>query len=191
MQTAMRLYRRSTLLILRFCVYSTPAPEKLLELIDPEKERDQAFYQERGDAWLDLLTMAQCPFTGAGMNLWKVQTQEAQLKRAAKFLTERGVKVKGHPLCWHTVSADWLMDYDNKTILDRQLSRIDRDVRAFRGLIDIWDVINEVVIMPVFPLGPLVFRPTSIRATRAGNGWRMSWSASLSFSCRCTSQRTR
>ena len=99
--------------------------------------------------WI-FLTMAQCPFTGAGMNLWKVQTQEAQLKRAAKFLTERGVKVKGHPLCWHTVSADWLMDYDNKTILDRQLSRIDRDVRAFRRLIDIWDVINEVVIMPVY-----------------------------------------
>ena len=42
------------------------------------------------------------------------------------------------------------MQYDNKTILDKQLARIDRDVRAFAGVIDMWDVINEVVIMPEF-----------------------------------------
>ena len=69
---------------------------------------------------------------------------------AASFLTGKKVKVKGHPLCWHTVCADWLMEYDNKTILDKQLKRIDREVTAFRGVIDMWDVINEVVIMPVF-----------------------------------------
>ena len=34
--------------------------------------------------------------------------------------------------------------------MDKQLARINREVTAFRGVIDIWDVINEVVIMPVF-----------------------------------------
>ena len=42
------------------------------------------------------------------------------------------------------------MDYDNKTILQKQLDRIHREVTAFRGVIDMWDVINEVVIMPVY-----------------------------------------
>ena len=52
---------------------------------------------------------------------------------ASAYLKAHGKIVKGHPLCWHTVCADWLLQYDNKTILDRQLARIDRDVRAFAG----------------------------------------------------------
>ena len=42
------------------------------------------------------------------------------------------------------------MKYDNETILRKQLDRIEREVTGFKGVIDIWDVINEVVIMPIF-----------------------------------------
>jgi GH35 family endo-1,4-beta-xylanase len=42
------------------------------------------------------------------------------------------------------------MNYSNAQILDKVIARIERDVSAFAGLIDIWDVINEVVIMPIF-----------------------------------------
>jgi GH35 family endo-1,4-beta-xylanase len=38
----------------------------------------------------------------------------------------------------------------NAEILQAQIARIQRDVSDFRGLIDMWDVINEAVIMPVF-----------------------------------------
>ena len=38
----------------------------------------------------------------------------------------------------------------NDEILQAQLARIRRDVSEFAGLIDMWDVINEVVIMPIF-----------------------------------------
>jgi GH35 family endo-1,4-beta-xylanase len=38
----------------------------------------------------------------------------------------------------------------NEEILAAQLKRIGREVTDFRGFIDIWDVINEVVIMPIF-----------------------------------------
>jgi GH35 family endo-1,4-beta-xylanase len=69
---------------------------------------------------------------------------------SAKWLKDNGITVKGHPLCWHTVCANWLMDYDNATILQKQLDRITRDVSAYKGVIDYWDVINEVVIMPVY-----------------------------------------
>jgi GH35 family endo-1,4-beta-xylanase len=42
------------------------------------------------------------------------------------------------------------MKYDNETIMKKQLERIDREVTGFKGVIDMWDVINEVVIMPIF-----------------------------------------
>ena len=42
------------------------------------------------------------------------------------------------------------MQYSNEEILRRQLERIRRDVTAYKGVIDLWDVINEAVIMPVF-----------------------------------------
>ena len=58
--------------------------------------------------------------------------------------------LKGHPLCWHTACADWLMQYSNEEILRRQIERIHREMNDFKGVIDMWDVINEVVIMPDF-----------------------------------------
>jgi GH35 family endo-1,4-beta-xylanase len=70
--------------------------------------------------------------------------------KTAQYLNSKDVRVKGHPLCWHTACADWLMKYDNSTIMKKQLERIDREVSGFKGVIDMWDVINEVVIMPIF-----------------------------------------
>jgi GH35 family endo-1,4-beta-xylanase len=72
------------------------------------------------------------------------------LKNAAHWCRQRGLTVKGHPLCWHTLTADWLLSMSNTEILQAQTARIRRDVSDFQGLIDMWDVINEAVIMPVF-----------------------------------------
>jgi GH35 family endo-1,4-beta-xylanase len=69
---------------------------------------------------------------------------------AARWFGERNIITKGHPLCWHSVCASWLMNYSNGEILKRVIARIERDVGVFKGLIDRWDVINEVVIMPIF-----------------------------------------
>lgn len=73
-----------------------------------------------------------------------------RVMQAAKLGKARGLTLKGHPLCWHTVCADWLMKYDDETILKKQLDRITRDVSRYAGLVDVWDVINETVIMSVF-----------------------------------------
>ena len=75
---------------------------------------------------------------------------EERVKAGAYWFRDRNITTKGHPLCWHTVCAPWLMNYSNTEILKKVLERIERDVSAFAGIIDIWDVINEVVIMPVF-----------------------------------------
>ena len=110
----------------------------------------QAFFAERAERWEKLFNYGTLPFYWGRYEPVEGEPDEQGLKAAAEYMKAHGARAKGHPLCWHTVCADWLMKYDNKTILDKQLARIDRDVRAFRGSIDIWDVINEVVIMPVF-----------------------------------------
>ncbi|MBO4701396.1 MAG: endo-1,4-beta-xylanase [Lachnospiraceae bacterium] len=100
--------------------------------------------------WLDLFNYGTLPFYWGNYEREEGKTDEELLLSAAKFLQSKGVTVKGHPLCWHTVCAPWLMDYDNSTIMKKQLDRIEREINAFKGVIDMWDVINEVVIMPIF-----------------------------------------
>lgn len=108
------------------------------------------FFEDRMNKWTDLYNYGTMSFYWGGFEPKEGEPQTESRMLASKYLVAHGAKVKGHPLCWHTACADWLMEYDNKTILDKQLKRIDRDVSAFKGVINMWDVINEVVIMPVF-----------------------------------------
>lgn len=108
------------------------------------------FFEDRINKWLQVFNYGTIPFYWGGFEPKEGNPQTESRMNAAKYLKENGVRVKGHPLCWHTACADWLMDYDNKTILQKQLDRINRDVTEFKGVVDIWDVINEVVIMPVY-----------------------------------------
>lgn len=115
-----------------------------------DKMPEKRFFEERVEKWLDVFNYGTIPFYWGGFEPKEGEPLTNSRMRAAKMLQENGVKVKGHPLCWHTACVDWLMEYDNKTILQKQLDRIYRDVTAFRGVVDMWDVINEVVIMPVY-----------------------------------------
>jgi GH35 family endo-1,4-beta-xylanase len=111
---------------------------------------DKKFYQDRMDLWLQVFNYGTIPFYWGGFEPKEGEPLTQSRMDAARFLKERNVRVKGHPLCWHSMCADWLMNYDNATILKKQIERIHREVTAFRGVIDMWDVINEVVIMPVY-----------------------------------------
>ena len=113
-------------------------------------EEQRSFLRQRVEKWLGLFNYGTVPFYWGRYEPVPGETDKEPTMAAAKFLRERGVAVKGHPLCWHTVCADWLMQYDNEEILRRQLERIRREVTGFKGVIDLWDVINEVVIMPDF-----------------------------------------
>ena len=113
-------------------------------------EARKAELQDQMDKWLALFNFATLPFYWGQYEPTEGLPRQEDLMGAARYLKEKGVAVKGHPLCWHTACADWLMAYPNDVILEKQLARIHRDVTAFKGVIDMWDVINEVVIMPVF-----------------------------------------
>lgn len=114
------------------------------------KETDRAVMEDRMNKWLDLFNYGTLPFYWGGFEPEEGKPNTEQLMNAAKFLKSNGVEVKGHPLCWHTGCVPWLMNYDNATILKKQLERIHREVGNFKGIIDMWDVINEVVIMPIY-----------------------------------------
>ena len=119
-------------------------------ILAANEKRGDPFWNDRMAKWLSLFNYGTMSFYWGRYEPEEGKPEYESRMNAARFLTGRGKKVKGHPLCWHTVCADWLMKYDDRTILYKQLERIHRDVSAFAGVIDIWDVINEVVIMPVF-----------------------------------------
>ena len=121
-----------------------------LAMINAKEDAQKEFLKERVDKWLGLFNYGTLPFYWGRYEPVQGMTGQESVMTAAKWLQERGVRLKGHPLCWHTVCAPWLMKYSNEKILQLQLERIHREVTAFQGVIDMWDVINEVVIMPIF-----------------------------------------
>ena len=106
--------------------------------------------EDRREKWLALMNYGTLPFYWGRYEPEEGHLEFERLKAASDRLRANNVTLKGHPLCWHTVCADWLLKYSDEVIMDKQLARINRDVTAFKGTIDFWDVINEVVIMPIF-----------------------------------------
>ena len=105
---------------------------------------------ERMEKFIKLFNYGTIPFYWGGYERKEGEPNQKMTMAQAQWLKDHGITVKGHPLCWHTVCADWLMNYSNEEILKKQLARVHREVSTYKGLIDMWDVINEVVIMPVF-----------------------------------------
>ena len=116
-------------------------------------EMDQqasALAEKRYGHLLELFNSVTLPFYWGRYEPKQGQPDTKRMSAAAKYLKDKGITLKGHPLCWHTVCADWLMDMTNDEIFNTQIARIHRDVTAYAGVIDMWDVINEAVIMPIF-----------------------------------------
>jgi GH35 family endo-1,4-beta-xylanase len=117
---------------------------------DPLSDERKAVLKERLDRIFSVMNYTTLPFYLGRYEPAEGFPDEARTMSATEYYRTKGVKMKGHPLVWHTVCADWLMKYSNKEILEKLKRRIERDVTRFQGRIDMWDVINEVVIMPVF-----------------------------------------
>lgn len=120
-------------------------------MFDPKLPPERREHLQRmWDSWSALFNFGTLPFYQGQYEPKEGVTREAAILKTAKFLDEHGVALKGHPLCWHTVSAKWLMEKSDEEVLENQLYRIRREVGAFKDYIHMWDVINEVVIMPIF-----------------------------------------
>ena len=112
------------------------------------EKKEQA--EQRADKIAALFNAATLPFYWARFEPQRGKPMTEQVQNATRWCINHGMVTKGHPLCWHTLTADWLLSMSNAEILQAQITRIQRDVSDFRGLIEMWDVINEAVIMPIF-----------------------------------------
>ncbi len=106
------------------------------------------------DDWLALFGLGVLPFYWGDFEPEPGHPRTEALRTTAGWLRDRGVRVKGHPLVWHTVKAAWLDALPTDEVERRVLGRVQREVTDFAGFVDEWDVINEVVIMPIFTNEP-------------------------------------
>jgi GH35 family endo-1,4-beta-xylanase len=106
--------------------------------------------ERRNELFLQLCNQVTLPFYWGRFEPQRGKPDTQRILNAARWYQTQGCVLKGHPLCWHTLTADWLLPLSNREILQAQIARIQRDVIDFTGVIDMWDVINEAVIMPVF-----------------------------------------
>ncbi len=102
------------------------------------------------ELYLDVFNQATLPFYWGTFEPVRGEPRTQALRAAAQHYVDRGVAVKGHPLVWHTVQPDWLKPLPDDEVLRLLRARVQRDAGEFAGLVDVWDAINEVVIMPVF-----------------------------------------
>ncbi|MFD6755403.1 endo-1,4-beta-xylanase [Micromonospora gifhornensis] len=125
---------------------------------DPENAQpfggtDSSDLDRLADLWLGLFNTATLPFYWGSYEPRRGAPDTERLTKTARWLADRGVTVKGHPLVWHTVQPPWLLGLDLDEVEALQRARIRDLVGGFAGLIDTWDAINEAVIMPVFVNG--------------------------------------
>ncbi|MCU0392311.1 MAG: endo-1,4-beta-xylanase [Thermoflexibacter sp.] len=71
--------------------------------------------------------------------------------KIAEFAVKNGLKLRGHTLCWHTQTPNWLfVDSEGKQVsrdvlLARMKKHIFEVVNRYKGAIYAWDVVNEAV----------------------------------------------
>ena len=119
-------------------------------------DQDAAYRERYREAFAALLNFATLPFYWGGYEPAPGETNRERLTAMANWCREQGIRAKGHPLCWHEVPPAWLGGLPVEEIHRLQLARITREVSGFAGLIDTWDVVNEVMATPAYhPENPI------------------------------------
>ena len=69
----------------------------------------------------------------------------------ARFATRHGLKMRGHTLCWHNQTGEWMLkdsegkDASKEVALQRLKDHITAVVGRYKGTVYAWDVVNEAV----------------------------------------------
>lgn len=122
----------------------------VLECANAVTDEQKLLYTLRAERLEAVFNYGTLPFYWGVYEPQEGDVKHERLMNGVSRLCGKGIAVKGHPLCWHSVCADWLLKYSDEEIMARQLDRIAREASEFKGKIGYWDVINETVIMPTF-----------------------------------------
>jgi endo-1,4-beta-xylanase len=72
------------------------------------------------------------------------------------FARRNGKGLRGHTLVWHGGLPKWAKTISSKAEAERELTNhIEQVVTRFRGIIPVWDVVNEVITNDALPEAPL------------------------------------
>ncbi len=67
------------------------------------------------------------------------------------FAVKNGIKIRGHNLCWHEQTPEWIFKGDDgrevtkSVLLQRLKTHITAVVKRYKGKIYAWDVVNEAI----------------------------------------------
>lgn len=68
-----------------------------------------------------------------------------------EFANQNNMEMRGHTLVWHSQAADWMFEDQNgdlvskEVLLDRMRTHIEETMKHFKGDVQSWDVVNEVI----------------------------------------------
>ena len=102
-------------------------------------DRDEQAYRTQ---FAELFNFATIGFYWPSYERRQGAPNHAYAETVARWCREHGITPKGHPLAWNFSDPRWLPD-DSDEVRRLQLERIDDCVTRMRGLIDVWDVVNE------------------------------------------------
>lgn len=106
----------------------------------------------------DLLNFATLPFYWGLYEPQPGRLDEHRIRQMADWCVRQGITVKGHPLVWHEIPADWLEGRPLEEVASLQWARLRREMAAFQDLIATWDVVNETGAMPNYPAQKAITR---------------------------------
>jgi GH35 family endo-1,4-beta-xylanase len=93
-----------------------------------------------------LLNYATLPFYWGSYEREESVTREEKLREMAQWCIDHNIARKGHPLAWHEVFPQWADAYSDDEVLAKLEARVRKIVSDFKGLVDIWDVVNEATV---------------------------------------------
>lgn len=111
---------------------------------------EPALQQAYADRFAALLNYATLPFYWGYYEPEQGHMREADVEEMAAWCREHDITVKGHPLAWHEVFPDWAKALPDAEVRRLQEQRITDIVRAFKGSVEIFDVINEATVSTKF-----------------------------------------
>ena len=121
-------------------IFNWAEDDKNLWYKKPLNDEVQTNYRAR---FAELFNYATLPFYWHFYAPAQDQTRQTYLESVAKWCREKGIATKGHPLMWNYVDPTWLPN-DKAAIGKLQVERVKDIVPRFKGLIDKWDVANEL-----------------------------------------------
>ncbi|MGL4608629.1 MAG: endo-1,4-beta-xylanase [Trueperaceae bacterium] len=109
--------------------------------LDPDDtSQQQGDYQAR---FKDIFNFGTLPFYWGSFERVQNEPDYERLDKMVQWGQENDITLKGHPLVWQLVYPDWApKDADGaKPLLEARINDI---ISRYKGVIDTWDVINEV-----------------------------------------------